>query len=62
MQIKPFPVKSLCLAPLASVPALSLAGLGSADAGVVSDLGVGLVFSVLLRRFALIKSRCQRTN
>jgi hypothetical protein len=48
MQIRPFPWKSLFLAPLASVPAMTLAGLGSSDAGVASDFGVGILFGFLL--------------
>lgn len=48
MKIQPFPTESLFLAPLASVPAVTLAGIGSSDAGIASDVGVGLLFSVLL--------------
>jgi hypothetical protein len=48
MQIHPFPWKSLLIGPFASVPALTLAGLGSSDAGVASDFGWGIVFSLLL--------------
>jgi hypothetical protein len=48
MKMKPFPLKSLFLAPLSSIPAVTLAGLASSDAGIASDVGVGLLFSVLL--------------
>jgi hypothetical protein len=48
MQIRPFPWKSLFLAPFASVPALTLAGLGSSDTGVASDFGWGIFFGLLL--------------
>lgn len=48
MQIRPFPWKSLFLAPFASVPALTLTGLGSSDAGAVSDFGWGIFFGLLL--------------
>jgi len=48
MKIKPFPTKSLFLAPLSSIPAVTLAGIGSSDAGIASDVGIGLLFSVLL--------------
>ena len=48
MKIKPFPTKSLFLAPLSSIPAVTLAGIGSSNAGIASDVGVGLLFSVLL--------------
>lgn len=48
MKIKPFPMKSLFLAPLSSIPAVTLAGIGSSDAGIASDVGIGLLFSVLL--------------
>lgn len=48
MKMKPIPVKSLFLAPLSSIPVFTLAGLGSSDAGIASDAGVGLLFSVLL--------------
>lgn len=42
------PWKALLLAPLASVPAITLAGLGSSDAGIASDIGWGLFFGVVL--------------
>jgi hypothetical protein len=48
MQIRPFPWKSLFLAPFASVPALTLTGLGSSDTGVASDFGWGIFFGLLL--------------
>lgn len=48
MHIRPFPWKSLLLAPLASIPALTLAGLGSSDAGVASDFGWGIFFALVL--------------
>ncbi|WP_130300809.1 hypothetical protein [Duganella sp. BK701] len=48
MQIRPFPWKPLLLAPFASVPALTLAGLGSSDAGAASDFGWGIFFGLLL--------------
>ena len=48
MQIQPFPWKSLFLAPFASVPVLTLAGLGSSDAGAASDFGWGIFFGLLL--------------
>lgn len=48
MHIRPFPWKSLLLAPLASIPALTLAELGSSDAGVGSDFGWGIFFALVL--------------
>lgn len=36
------------LAPLASAPAAAVAGLGSSDAGLLSDLDWGLFFGVIL--------------
>lgn len=48
MKIKPFPTRSLLLAPLASIPAAALAGLGSSDAGIASDFFWGIFFSVIL--------------
>jgi len=48
MKIRPFPTKSLLLAPLASIPAATLAGLGSSDGGIAQDFLSGLVFSFLL--------------
>ncbi|WP_147328161.1 MULTISPECIES: hypothetical protein [unclassified Duganella] len=48
MQIRPFPWKSLFLAPFASVPALTIAGLGSSGAGLASDFGSGVFFGLLL--------------
>jgi hypothetical protein len=48
MKIKPLPTRSLLLAPLASIPASTLAGLGSSDAGITSDFLGGLVLSVML--------------
>lgn len=48
MKMKPFPVKSLFLAPLSSIPAVTLAGLGSSDASIGSEVGAGLLFSVIL--------------
>jgi hypothetical protein len=36
------------LAPLASIPAVVLSGLGSSDAGAVSDLFWGLFFAIAL--------------
>lgn len=47
MEMTPFPVKSLFLAPLSSIPAVTLAGLGSSDASIGSEVGVGLLFSVI---------------
>jgi hypothetical protein len=48
MHLRPFPWKSLLLAPFASVPPLTLAGLGSSDAGVGSDFGWGIFFALML--------------
>jgi hypothetical protein len=48
MRIKPFSTRSLLLAPLASIPASTLAGLGSSDAGITSDFLWGLALSVML--------------
>lgn len=48
MRIRPFPWKSLFLAPFASVPAFTIAGLGSSGAGAASDFGWGVVLSLLL--------------
>ena len=48
MKMKPFPVKSLFLAPFSSIPAVTLAGLGSSDASIASEVGAGLLFSVIL--------------
>jgi|SRR5471032_2397238 len=42
------PWASLLLAPLASIPAVAISGLGSSDAGMASDVGVGLLFGVIL--------------
>lgn len=36
------------MAPFASVPVLTLAGLGSSDAGAASDFGWGIFFGLLL--------------
>lgn len=47
MHIRPFPWKSLLLAPFASVPALTLAGLGSSDAGAGSDFGWGIFLGLM---------------
>lgn len=48
MKIRPFPWKSLFLAPFASVPVYTLACLGTSDAGVGSDLFWGIFLSLLL--------------
>ncbi|MGK5023343.1 hypothetical protein [Janthinobacterium sp. RB2R34] len=48
MRIRPFPWKSILLAPFASVPALTLTGLGSSAAGMGSDFGWGIFFGLLL--------------
>jgi hypothetical protein len=48
MQIRPFPWMSLFLAPFASVPAFTLAGLGSSGAGTAYDFGWGIFFGLLL--------------
>lgn len=40
------PWASLLLSPLASIPAMAVSGLGSSDAGLISDLGVGILFGV----------------
>ena len=48
MQIRPFPWRSLFLAPFASVPALTLAGLGSSGAGTAYDFGWAVFFGLLL--------------
>jgi hypothetical protein len=42
------PWEALLVAPLASVPVLVLTGLGSSEAGILSDLYVGLVFGVFM--------------
>jgi len=42
------PWRALLLAPFASVPAISLTGLGSSDAGIASDVASGLVFGTLI--------------
>jgi len=38
----------LLLAPLASVPVITLAGLGTSDAGIASDVGWGLFFATAI--------------
>ncbi len=43
-----FPWRAVLLAPLASVPVVVLAGLGSSDAGLASDLGWGLFFGLVV--------------
>jgi hypothetical protein len=48
MRIRPFPWKSLFLGPFASVPAFTIAELGSSGAGVGSDLGWGIILALLL--------------
>ena len=48
MKLRPLPIKALLLAPLASIPAVTLVGLGSSAAGIASDFVWGLFFSVLL--------------
>lgn len=48
MKMRPLPIKSMFLAPLSSIPAVTLAGLGSSDGSIASEVGVGLLFSVLL--------------
>ena len=48
MRIRPFPWKSVLLAPFASVPALTLAGLGSSGGGVGSEFAWGIFFALLL--------------
>lgn len=40
------PWRAFLLAPLASVPALTILGLGSSDAGIASDVFVGLFFGI----------------
>lgn len=42
------PWRSILIAPLASIPVMTIAGLGSSDAGMLSDLGIGLLFGVIL--------------
>lgn len=41
------PWRSVFLAPLASVPVVTIFGLGSSDAGIASDFGWGLFFGFL---------------
>lgn len=41
------PWRSVFLAPLASVPVVTILGLGSSDAGIASDLGWGVFFGFL---------------
>jgi hypothetical protein len=48
MKLRPLPIKALLLAPLASIPAATLAGLGSSDAGIASDFKWGFFLSVVL--------------
>ena len=48
MAIRRLPWRALLLAPLASVPALTILGLGSSDAGLGSDIGLGLLFGVMI--------------
>ncbi|MBC3874460.1 hypothetical protein [Undibacterium flavidum] len=40
------PWKSLLIAPLASIPMVVIAGIGSSDAGVASDLTWGVIFAI----------------
>lgn len=47
MKIRPFPWKSLFLAPFASVPVVTLGFLGTSDAGVASDFFWGIFFGLL---------------
>jgi len=42
------PWRSLLLAPFMSIPAMTLSGLGSSDAGMLSDVFMGLLFGLLL--------------
>jgi len=48
MKLRPLPIRSLLLAPLASIPVTTLSALGTSDAGMASDFGWGLFFSVLI--------------
>ena len=48
MKIRPLPIKALFLAPLASIPAVTLSGLGSSDAGIASDFEWGVFFAIAL--------------
>ncbi len=48
MKSQLLPWKALLIAPLASVPVLVLTGLGTSEAGIISDLYVGLVLAVLM--------------
>lgn len=45
--MQPPPWKALLLAPLASIPAVVLSGLGSSDAGIASDFYWGIFFAVI---------------
>lgn len=47
MRILPFPWKSVFLAPFASVPAFTIAGLGSSGAGAAYDFGWGIILGLL---------------
>ncbi|MFC5547307.1 hypothetical protein [Massilia aerilata] len=44
----PLPWRAFLLAPLASVPALTILGLGSSDAGIASDILLGLYFGITI--------------
>lgn len=48
MNDHPLPWRAFLLAPLASVPALAILGLGSSDAGIGSDIFVGLFFGITI--------------
>jgi hypothetical protein len=48
MKGHPLPWRAFLLAPLASVPALTILGLGSSDAGVASDILLGLFFGITI--------------
>jgi hypothetical protein len=48
MQLHPLPTRSILLAPLASIPAMTLAGIGTSSADIVPDVFFGLLFSIVL--------------
>jgi hypothetical protein len=48
MKIHPLPLKSLFLAPLASVPVFTIAGLGSSGGTIDSEIWWGIVLSLVL--------------
>lgn len=45
---RPLPLRALLIAPWASVPAITIAGLGSSDGGIAPDVVAGIVFGILI--------------